>query len=163
MKPKLTAERLREVLTYDAETGTFTWRVQVGNRGRIGNRAGHRDARGYWRIQVDGKSMLAHRAAWLYMTGDLPDVLIDHRNCDLSDNRFKNLRVADAAVNAQNRRRGHGASGVLGVSRRPDCDRWHARIYVGGRLKYLGLFKTSELAHEAYVNAKRELHQGCTL
>jgi hypothetical protein len=38
-----------------------------------------------------------------------------------------------------------------------------ARIRVGGILHRLGTFKTPELAHAAYLSAKREMHSGSTI
>ena len=37
-RPKLTAERLQELLTYDPDEGRFTWALSHGKRVRIGQR-----------------------------------------------------------------------------------------------------------------------------
>lgn len=52
----LTAQRARELLNYDPETGIFTWKVNVGRWGRIkaGTETGSPDVHGHLRIQVDG-------------------------------------------------------------------------------------------------------------
>ena len=42
-KSDLTAERLREVLSYDPETGVFRWRNLQGRRMKVGDVAGHKD------------------------------------------------------------------------------------------------------------------------
>jgi|SRR5262249_13953776 len=91
-RPLVTAERLREVLSYDPETGTFTWRVSGGGR-RTSGVAGHHDRawKGYVCIAVDGRKYRAQRLAFLYMTGDWPPAQIDHINGDTSDNRWANL------------------------------------------------------------------------
>jgi hypothetical protein len=56
-------------------------------------------------------------------------------------------------------RRGTGDSSPLAAT----FDGFVARIVSEGRRTYLGIFETPEAAHEAYVQAKRELHQGCTI
>jgi hypothetical protein len=69
-----------------------------------------------------------------------------------------------ASVNQQNHRvaRVDNKCGLLGVS--SSGKRWQARIgHPGGKDAYLGLFDTPELAHAAYLEAKRRLHPGCTI
>jgi len=102
--------------------------------------------------------------AWLYMTGSWPAAEIDHRNGNKSDNRWENLRDVQPVVNQQNKRRAQSNSktGFLGVMVSGD-GRFCARIRVNGRNKHLGSFRSPELAHAAYLMAKRELHEGGTL
>ncbi len=38
-------------------------------------------------------------------------------------------------------------------------NKWIARIYINGKYKYLGCFKTPSEAHEAYLQAKKELSE----
>lgn len=90
----LTAERLREVLEYDPAIGVFRWLIKPCGQISIGDIAGCRHGEGYVQIRVIGRIYLAHRLAWLYMTGEWPISLIDHRNLDRSDNRWSNLREA---------------------------------------------------------------------
>lgn len=159
-----TAERLREVLDYDPCTGVFTWKAPSGRRVKVGSQAG-RITDGYRRIGVDGAQARAHRLAWLYVYGELvPDgYVIDHINGDRSDNRISNLRVVTHSVNMQNQRRCTAASksGLLGVRKYENA--WLSGIGVQGREIHLGSFKSPEAAHEAYLQAKRRLHEGCTI
>lgn len=163
----LSAERLRELFHYDPETGAFTWKVCPSLRVAAGSIAGCLQPTGYIRIKIDGQKVMAHRAAWCYMTGEWPTE-IDHRNADRSDNRFSNLRECTRALNSQNRRKASAGSksGLLGVVEsinRSGTARWVARIRVGGKTKYLGSFSSAQLAHDAYVSAKRAIHPFCTL
>jgi hypothetical protein len=48
----LTAERLRELLVYDPETGDF-YRKISSKRNRIGELAGCAHGKGYWYIRID--------------------------------------------------------------------------------------------------------------
>jgi HNH endonuclease len=88
---KLTAERLRERLHYDAETGVFTRRVGSSNA-RAGDVAGSVHSTGYVRISIDGGKYTAHCLAWFYVHGVWPSDQIDHINRNRSDNRIANLR-----------------------------------------------------------------------
>jgi hypothetical protein len=88
---KLTAERLRERLHYDAETGVFTRRVGSGHA-HAGDMAGSVHSTGYVRIGIDGGKYTAHCLAWLYVHGVWPSDQIDHINRNRSDNRIANLR-----------------------------------------------------------------------
>jgi hypothetical protein len=88
---KLTAERLRKRLRYDAETGLFTRRVGSGHA-HAGDMAGSVHSTGYVRICIDGGRYTAHRLAWLYVHGVWPSGQIDHINRNRSDNRIANLR-----------------------------------------------------------------------
>ena len=51
----------------------------------------------------------------------------------------------------------------LGASWHEGRQKWQAQIYINGKAKYLGLFKTKEEAHAAYLAAKRELHPFSTI
>jgi hypothetical protein len=79
------------------------------------------------------------------------------------NNAIANLRDVSPKVNKQNSRKAmiDSISGCLGVSQ--SKKRWKASIRVDGRSLYLGSFDTAELAHAAYVCAKRRLHEGCTI
>jgi hypothetical protein len=161
-KSELTQQTLRTFLDYDKETGVFTWRVQRGRSTQVGTVAGYL-VKGYVKIKLFGKIYFAHRLAWLYVNGVWPDDQIDHINCVRDDNRFCNLREATGSLNLQNQRRPNNdnSSGYLGVAR--NRGKWRARIGLNGTNINLGIFTTPEAAHEAYVSAKRELHEGCTL
>lgn len=164
--PALTAARLRELLHYDPETGVFTRRVRTSTRIKAGDVAGWANGKGYLLISVDGRDHYAHRLAWLYTHGAWPTNEIDHRNTVRNDNRIANLRDVSGAVNSQNQRRApaHNKScGLLGVTWNKQIRKWHAQIQVDGKKRSIGYFATAELAHSAYLAAKREHHPGCTV
>lgn len=167
-KTDLTAQRLRELLDYNPETGVFTWRVDVGRWGRIkaGTATGSPDAFGHLRIQVDGTLYYSHRLAWLYMTGTWPENEVDHRDTVPHNNKWINLRDKTHRVNTENRRRPtHGKkSGMpIGVSVDKRDGAIRADITVDGRAISLGRHPTPEIAHAAYLKAKRRMHEGNTL
>jgi HNH endonuclease len=144
----LTAKQLRQRLHYDPLTGIFIWK-----QWRPGQQTGKPDPRrkNGCRIYVEGKFYPVGRLAWLYVYGKHVK-LIDHINCDPTDNRIINLRLATQEQNSQNRRRPkQNKSGFKGVYRKGNG--WEAYIK---RHKYLGTFSTPELAHEAYKRAARQ-------
>lgn len=167
------AEHLRSLLAYDPATGHLTWREDRftggGRRRHIvaGQMAGFVDKKhGYRLININDRPYLAHRLAWLHMTGAWPTADIDHINGDRDDNRWHNLRDVRRQVNLQNIRaaKGHKKHGtLLGTAWHAKTQRWRALIKVDGKQKSLGYFRTEAEAHAAYVAAKRRLHEGCTI
>ena len=157
-KNVLTLDRLKEVLSYDRQTGIFAWRVQLGWKGKVGQQAGTRHNRGYIHIMIDQKLYLAHRLAWFYETGEWPADKIDHRDCNRSNNRFANLREATGSQNNQNRKKAPGgASKFKGVSWHVRNRMWESRIKRDGKQIRLGLYRTEEKAHAAYCRAANEM------
>jgi hypothetical protein len=92
----------KEVLQYEPETGLFYWLVQYSNRIRVGGVAGCVRKDGYIQIGVNKSRIFAHRLAWYFIHGELPDE-IDHINHNRQDNRIENLRTACHAINKKNR------------------------------------------------------------
>lgn len=165
-KADLTAQLLRELLHYDQETGVFTRIVRTSNRINVGAVAGTRRPDGYLKISLLDSAFLAHRLAWLYVTGDWPKWQIDHINGVRSDNRWANLRDVPPYVNQGNQRVAHAknkSSGLLGVTWNARKNKWAAQISATGKQIHIGLFDRPEDAHAAYLDAKRRLHEGCTI
>lgn len=156
----ITQERLKELLTYHDDSGLFTRNM---NRGKYlkDSIAGNLSKDGYITIKLEGKVYPAHRLVWLYKHGTMPINEIDHINHNRADNRLENLRDVNRAINQQNKTEAHSNNkhGFLGVSFDIRANKWYARI----NHKYLGIFNTAEEAHECYLNAKRQLHEGCTI
>lgn len=159
----LTRELLMDRLSYDPETGIFTRRVLRGGQ-KPGTIAGTLHWKGYIYIRLGNKKYYAHRLAFLYMTGSIPEQ-IDHVDCVRHNNRWSNLRAADSSINAQNLRSKNRAntSGFMGVTKRKDTGRFIAQISLNKKKFKIGSFGTAEEAHEAYLKKKREIHPGCTI
>lgn len=154
---------LMEWLEYIPETGYFYWRKSPCHNTPVGSIAGTVTADRYWRIKFQGKRYLAHRLAWLFYYGNWPSEPLDHIDTRGTNNRIANLRLATPRLNAENKRfpAATNQCGYLGV-----CavgNRFKAGIGSRGRRLHLGTFDSAEEAHEAYVFAKRQLHEGCTL
>ncbi len=154
----LTAEFIRSILTYDPDTGVFRWKENACSK-RVGCVAGRINKRGYGQISIRGKLRSSHKLAWLYVYGEwLPShVYMDHINGKPADNRIANLRVVTPQQNAQNR--GRKKPGLKGAHFNKICRKWQSTIRTpDGKYRYLGVFKTPEEAHEAYMDAARRMH-----
>ena len=156
----LTIDRVREVLSYDPETGVFRWLVAVTNGVKVDQQWGAVDAAGYRRGKFGPAQVAAHRMAWFYTYGEWPTGEIDHINGLRDDNRIANLRDVDRATNMQNQRVAQkgNLSGYLGV--RKNGNGWTAHLQFEGKMRSFGTFKTPEEAHAAYLAAKRLHHPG---
>jgi len=158
----LTADRLREVLTYAPEDGNFYWLKPPGNKMKPGDLAGSRSSSGYTQIRLDSGVYLAHRLIYLYTYGLWPRLPIDHRDGDKRNNKWNNLRLAKPSQNAQNSRiSANNTSGAKGVSAsvatRHAKKPWVAYIVIDYKKKHLGYFETLEEARAAREKAELEL------
>lgn len=152
----LTVERVRELLSYNKETGQLTWRRSRGNR-KGGAVAGSIDTNGYISVGIERRIYRAHRLAWLIVFGTWPEIDIDHIDVDKTNNRWDNLRLANGTINGFNRvaPTSRNKAGRLGVSKRGGS--YGASIHLGRQHIWLGTFKTPEEAHAAYVAAKQKI------
>ena len=159
----MTAQRVKELFHYDADTGLFT-RFPAKNIRRGQNCVGTIN-RGYLRIKIDYKLYSAHRLAWLYVHGEWPNDQIDHINGDRADNRISNLRAATHSQNRQNihKVRSNSKSGLIGAMWDSYNNKWRSKIRFEGKCKHLGYFENAEQAHAVYIEAKRTLHPFCTI
>lgn len=153
--------QIMAVLEYDPGTGQFTWNQAHWKRGQ---RAGAFNDEGYVKITFKDKGYAAHRLAWLFTHGAWPEGEIDHINGNRADNRIDNLRVADRYIQTQNKRaaRKDSRSGLIGA-KLTSSGKFSSSIKADGQEHYLGMFATAELAHAAYMDAKRRLHRGSTV
>lgn len=151
----LTYERLREVLSYNKQSGLFRWRETRNHLSKKGSVAGceSKDS-GYTVIRIDGVLYRANRLAVFYVTGEWPLGEVDHRDLDRSNDRWRNLRDATPTQNAGNRRaQSNNALGIKGV------DLWtgsRGQTYYRVQIKCDGVrkttyFKTEEEAVAAYA------------
>lgn len=155
----LTAERLREVLDYDAETGIFTRRMKTNINTVVGQVVGSLHHKGYLRMSVDGHIYWAHRLAWLYVYGEWPKGPIDHANRIRTDNRICNLREASYAENNRNVSISKtNKSGAKGVSWDKSNNKWRANVVLKRKNHSAGLFDSVADAAKAAQALRAKLH-----
>lgn len=156
----ITQEKLKKHLDYDPNTGIFVWLVPTSTRVSAGDEAGNLGDNGYISIGFSGRLHRAHRLAWLYMTGELPEFprfQIDHIDGNRSNNKWENLRGVDCAENRKNLAiRSDNTSGYVGVHWASVNNGWMATICLDSRKRYLGCFKDKEDAIRARKKAEVE-------
>lgn len=157
----MTQDELKLHLHYDPETGVFTWldraslpnvahNVNCRTRGKV---AGSINKAGYWRIMLHDKTHRAHRLAWLYVHGYMPEE-VDHIDGCRTNNSLSNLRAVNRAENAKNLGKTPlNTSGVTGVHYQQAGKCWVANVCVNNKRIHGGRFKTKEEA----VSKRKEM------
>ena len=138
---------------FDYEDGQLINKFTRNSRAVKGKIAGCKKARGYTNVCINSKHYLLHRLIWIYHNGDIKDgLLIDHINCDKSDNRIENLRLVTHQENNLNN------PNAKGYTHQKGKNRWNAFIGLNGKQKYLGSFDKEKDARQAYLKAKSNYH-----
>ena len=162
---RVTPEVLRDLLDYNPESGELWWKPRPLEyfEDRGGRYTAERSKRifdtsfagtralnclnlnGYPRGNIFGRLMLAHRAAYMIMTGQplTSAQQVDHINGIRSDNRWANLRLATNTQNQHNSRSAKGSSSsFVGVSWDRFANKWCAYICPENRKVHLGYFES---------------------
>lgn len=165
--------RLREILRYEPDTGKIFWLErcisEFQNSGQwkswnsrfSGKEAFYaRHPKGYLKGSTPGRvHLLSHRVAWAIHMVEWPDAQIDHINCNKTDNRIANLRLASPSGNMHNvGKRTNNTSGRKGVSFDKGRGKWVASICINWEKMHLGYFEDVESAHRAYSEAAEKYH-----
>ena len=152
-------DKLKSVLSYNKDSGLFTWTKAISSRALIGRTAGT-IVNGYVCISIFGKRYQAHRLAFAFVNDEFPSLLIDHVNGIISDNRWLNLREATNSQNTCNSRiSSRNSTGVKGVSFDSSRNQYRARIDVNGIAVRLGRFDSLEEASQAVFDARVIYHK----
>ena len=160
-------------------TGTFTISAPNGNTDRVasfkhlleysngelywnenapikvrGKRAGFVNAKGYSKIELNGKKYGAHQIVFAMHHGYIPSC-IDHINGIKNDNRIENLRSATKIQNGYNR---SSTSGCKNVTYRNDTKNWRVTLRLNNRSCSFGSYKDKELAELVACEARSKYH-----
>lgn len=144
--PNVTQDELKKLIHYDKYTGIFTWlcdRYRNKIKGKIAGAVITHPHTGktYRHIEINGKPYRAHRLAWLYMTGELPEHDIDHIDGQGDNNSWNNLRKANKYINARNcRLRKDNKYGVCGIYFDRRRNKWLSYITFYKKRIHLGYY-----------------------
>ncbi len=157
MKHRNIPEEMKDLLSYDPETGLLKWKIfRGGGAPHPGAIAGTPSKKGYISILLRPHHFKAHRIAWFLHYGEQPGKKqIDHINGDKADNRICNLRLAAQPQNSANTgprsNNKVGFKGVHYIGNRTNA--YRAVLRTDGSNKHLGVFPTPEEASAAYEAA----------
>jgi hypothetical protein len=116
----LTQTTLKEYFRYEPTTGNFH-RLKLPARSgklKLEEVAGSINSSGYINIFIMNVCYKAHRLAFLYMLGEIPEY-IDHVDGDRTNNKWDNLRPATKNQNGYNTKvRSDNTTGVKGLHKR---------------------------------------------
>lgn len=147
MNNDITLEYLKSILSYDCNSGIFSWLIRPSVRVMPGDKAGKKvknikSGNTYIDIGINKRRYAAHRLAWLYINGEWPRDQIDHIDGDGLNNRIDNLRQATYEINSRNKRLGSAnKSGLMGVHWVTRDLVWSVRISNNNKSINLGYFK----------------------
>lgn len=137
-----------------------------GPRRRAGMPVGMISTHGYRVLKIGQTSYYEHRLIYVLLMGSIDDSMdLDHINGIRHDNRIENLRLVSRSGNCQNQRKAKKTNklGLLGVSLHKSSNKYVAQIHDGKKYISLGLYDDPLIAHQAYLEHKRSLHQSCSI
>lgn len=165
MKPSV--QYIQECFNYCPNSGVITWKVRprehfptqrgysIFNTKHAGNETGTIGKIGHKIITLNDTSYYAHILIWVLAHGRWPELTIDHKNRNPSDNRLVNLREAtQPQQNANQGLRKNNSSGHAGVCWNNKTNKWRAYITVNSKQINLGYYANKEDAIKARENAE---------
>lgn len=179
-KPLPSQEALRQLLSYDPQTGKLHWlprgpawftdqeyrTAEVQAKVWNGRNAGREaftasDKKGYLQGQICRYHTTAHRVIWAWMRDEWPEC-IDHIDGCGTNNAAHNLRKVTKAENAQNMARPRtNKSGAVGVRLQKKTGQWEAHIGGGTTYQFIGTFgcRAAAMVARKKVEIERGYHK----
>jgi len=159
---ELTQDEVLKMFDYQ-EDGHLVRRLSTSGNGNyagrvIGTKPDGTRSKRYSQTKLRGQNVSVHKVIYLYHHGIMPEQ-VDHINGNSSDNRIENLRIANAAQNAQNRSLfSNNKSGCKGVIWHKAIKKWQSYVSFNKQMKHLGYFVDKELAELVAVEARNLYH-----
>lgn len=143
-------------------------------RARVGDMGGGLDAKGYYKVKINGKMykshhivcMLANINGWkelreqcLAVDGNHGGLVVNHIDENPANNNSSNLEIIQNSRNLMLSRLSRGlipTSIHQGVSLCNSSGKWVSRISINGKIKWLGSFNLELDAAKAYITALEE-------
>lgn len=152
----LTQAMLKEYFRYEPSTGNFH-RLKLPARSgklKLEEVAGSINTAGYVNIFILSVCYKAHRLAFLYMLGEIPDY-IDHVDGNKANNKWDNLRPATKCQNGYNTKiRSDNTTGFKGLHKRGLY--YQSQINIEGKhyskMFRIDKFDSDEVARQAAID-----------
>lgn len=153
---KITPSDVRKLFDYDPLTGGLSWKPRTPdmfsngkygadrvcaawNARHAGRVPGTANTNGHIQILVHKRLRLAHQLIWAMVTDEWPSMDIDHIDCERSNNKWNNLRLATKVENTANRKATvRNKSGLKCVSFDKKSGRWRTDFTHNGRRRFMG-------------------------
>lgn len=150
-------EELHRLFKYCKRTGKLTRRVAgKGGMSPKGSAVGCPNASGHLRVKIKSRGYAVHRLIWFMVTGvDPSEKVVDHKDLNPANNKWRNLRLVDHSTNSLNSDRPNQSKVYPGVHQRKG--KWLARIGIDYTRVHLGYFATKEEAIKARKQAEIKL------
>ena len=163
---------LYECFSFDSKVGVLTWKRRPESHfqgsevtmkrwnGKNADKAAgtsRKDGRVAVCLNYYGKTHMiyASRIIFAMINGKWPDGLVDHLDWNPGNNKLENLRVCNKSQNSQNRL---APLGKLLPGVKKDGNRFSAKVKSNGVFYHVGMFRTEQEAHAAYVEKRDLLH-----
>ena len=133
---------------------------KIINTRNTGKRAGMKNTIGYWTVGFNNKTYLIHRIVWMIHNGDIDkNILIDHIDMNLDNNKIQNLRKSTKSTNGMNREKPkNNKTGIKGVSWYESRKKWVAQVKCGEIYK-VKHFKEKTEAEKWVILQRGVLHK----
>jgi hypothetical protein len=153
----LSYDKIHELFEY--RDGSLLWKIKPRNGIQLGQKAGTLNHNGYIHIRLNKKTYQSHRLIFLMHHGYLPEML-DHIDCNRSNNKIENLRPATNMQNQYNQKlHPKNKTGVKGVCFDNAKGKFLAQFRVNRTICKVGHFVTLEEAAKAVQEARSIKHK----
>lgn len=150
---------IKDYLQYYNETGNFIWIKSTKTNKPLHKKAGSITTNGYLIIRFNKTRYYAHRLAWFFIYGNIPNNQIDHINGITNDNSINNLRLCSDSTNRLNTGMWKtNTTGYKGVTYSKSRNKYVAQATLQYKHYTLGYFDTAKEASNKYQEFAKNNH-----